>query len=99
MTVSPFSTVASAVTAPSARLLQVGGGGGTESGSGGVELIPARISLGGSPVTCVANSFSPYDNEEKKEWFIVVCQEAGIDPAARTLFDYLEADDKLIGKA
>ena len=41
----------------------------------------------------------PYDNEEKKEWFIGVCQEAGVDPATSTLFDYLEADDKLIGKS
>ena len=47
----------------------------------------------------MANSFIPYDTKVKKEWFIGVCQEAGIDPAARTLFDYLEADDKLIGKA
>ena len=36
--------------------------------------------------------------KEKKDWFIGVCAEAGIDPATSTLFDYLEADDKLIGK-
>ena len=41
----------------------------------------------------------PYDVEEKKEWFIGVCKEAGIDPATSTLFDYLDADDKLIGQA
>jgi len=37
----------------------------------------------------------PYDDEDKKEWFIGVCTEAGIDPATSTLFDYLEADDKV----
>lgn len=36
----------------------------------------------------------PYDNPEKKDWFIGVCAEAGCDPAASTLFDFLEADDK-----
>ncbi len=36
----------------------------------------------------------PYDNPEKKEWFINACAEAGCDPEASTLFDYLEADDK-----
>jgi hypothetical protein len=37
----------------------------------------------------------PYDMEDKKEWFIGVCKEAGVDPATSTLFDYLEADDKV----
>ena len=37
----------------------------------------------------------PYDNPEKKDWFIGVCAEAGVDPATSTLFDYLEADDKV----
>lgn len=37
----------------------------------------------------------PYDNPEKKDWFAGVCAEAGCDPAASTLFDYLEADDKV----
>ncbi len=36
----------------------------------------------------------PYDNPDKKEWFIGVCAEAGCDPASSTLFDFLEADDK-----
>ena len=39
-------------------------------------------------------AYRPYDNPEKKEWFVGVCEEAGIDPAKSTLFDYLEADDK-----
>ncbi|MEO5915445.1 MAG: DUF5069 domain-containing protein [Luteolibacter sp.] len=37
----------------------------------------------------------PYDNPEKKDWFVGVCAEAGCDPATSTLFDYLEADDKV----
>jgi Domain of unknown function (DUF5069) len=37
----------------------------------------------------------PYDNPDKKDWFIGVCAEAGIDPATSTLFDYLEADDHM----
>lgn len=36
----------------------------------------------------------PYDNPEKKDWFVGVCAEAGCDPATSTLFDFLEADDK-----
>lgn len=36
----------------------------------------------------------PYDNPEKKDWFVGVCAEAGCDPATSTLFDYLETDDK-----
>jgi hypothetical protein len=36
----------------------------------------------------------PYDNPEKRDWFIEVCAEAGCDPATSTLFDFLEADDK-----
>ncbi len=37
----------------------------------------------------------PYDNPEKKDWFIEVCGEAGVDPQTSTLFDYLEADDRV----
>ena len=39
-------------------------------------------------------AYRPYDNPEKKDWFIEVCGEAGCDPATSTLFDFLEADDK-----
>jgi len=38
---------------------------------------------------------NPYNNPEKKDWFVGACAEAGIDPATHTLFDYLEADDRL----
>ena len=39
-------------------------------------------------------AYRPYDNPEKKDWFIGVCKEAGCDPATSTLFDFLDADDK-----
>ncbi|MEO7098874.1 MAG: DUF5069 domain-containing protein [Luteolibacter sp.] len=42
-----------------------------------------------------AEAARPYDNPEKKDWFIGVCAEAGCDPATSTLFDFLEADDKV----
>ncbi len=35
----------------------------------------------------------PYDNPEKREWFVGECAKSGIKPEASTLFDYLEADD------
>ena len=37
----------------------------------------------------------PFDNPDMKEWFVGVCAEAGIDPATSTLFDFLEADDRI----
>lgn len=40
-------------------------------------------------------AFRPYDNPDKKDWFVGVCAEIGIDPAQSTLFDYLDTDDKL----
>ena len=41
-----------------------------------------------------AEAARPYDDPDKKDWFIGVCKEAGCDPAKSTLFDFLEADDK-----
>ena len=40
-------------------------------------------------------SYRPYDNPEKKEWFVGVCKESGCDPTTSTLFDFLEADDRV----
>ena len=37
----------------------------------------------------------PFANPDMKEWFVGVCAEASIDPATSTLFDYLEADDRI----
>ena len=36
----------------------------------------------------------PYDDPEKREWFVQQTTPLGLDPAKATLFDYLEADDK-----
>ena len=41
-----------------------------------------------------AEGYKPYEDPEKKEWFVGVCSEVGIDPAKSTLFDFLDADDK-----
>jgi hypothetical protein len=35
----------------------------------------------------------PYDDPEKRDWFVGECTPLGIDPAESTLFDYLEKDD------
>lgn len=39
-------------------------------------------------------NFRPYDDPEKKDWFIGACQPLGLDPANTTLFEFLDADDK-----
>jgi len=41
----------------------------------------------------------PYENEEKREWFVGECALVGIDPVTSTLFDFLETDDALVGKS
>jgi Domain of unknown function (DUF5069) len=38
-------------------------------------------------------SYRPYDNPDKKDWFIGECAKIGLDPASSTLVDFLEADD------
>jgi Domain of unknown function (DUF5069) len=37
--------------------------------------------------------YRPYDNPEKKDWFVGECSKLGLKPEASTLVDYLEADD------
>jgi hypothetical protein len=39
-------------------------------------------------------SGNPYNNPEKREWFVEQTTPLGLDPAKTTLFDWLEADDK-----
>jgi hypothetical protein len=41
----------------------------------------------------------PYENPEKKEWFVGECAPLSIDPKTSTMFDYLETDDRLSFKA
>ena len=36
----------------------------------------------------------PYNNQEKRDWFVEQTTPLGLDPEKATLFDYLEADDK-----
>ena len=38
---------------------------------------------------------NPYENPEKKEWFVGECAKVGLDPKTNTLFNYLEKDDSL----
>ena len=37
---------------------------------------------------------NPYNDPEKKDWFVEQVTPLGLDPAKTTLFDWLEADDK-----
>jgi hypothetical protein len=37
--------------------------------------------------------YRPYDNPEKKDWFVGECSKLGLKPEASTLVDFLEADD------
>lgn len=37
---------------------------------------------------------SPYDDREKRDWFIGECERLGLNPKHTTLFSYLEADDQ-----
>ena len=37
---------------------------------------------------------SPYNNPERRDWFIEQTKPLGLDPSKVTLFDWLEADDK-----
>lgn len=39
---------------------------------------------------------SLYNDPAKKDWFTSACKELGLDPATTSLFDFLEADDKLL---
>ena len=43
-------------------------------------------------------AYKPYDDPEKQDWFIGVCEPLGLDPKTVTLFDYLEADDAQMRK-
>ncbi len=37
--------------------------------------------------------YRPYDNPEKKDWFVGECAKVGLKPETSTLVDFLEADD------
>ncbi|MGB8352989.1 MAG: DUF5069 domain-containing protein [Chthoniobacteraceae bacterium] len=44
-------------------------------------------------------AYHPYENPEKRDWFISQCTPLGINPETSTLVDYLEADDLATFKA
>ena len=39
-------------------------------------------------------AYRPYDDPDKRDWFIGECKPLSLDPAKTTLFDDLEADDR-----
>jgi hypothetical protein len=39
-------------------------------------------------------AYKPYEDPERREWFVEQVKPLGLDPATTTLFDWLEADDK-----
>ncbi len=42
-----------------------------------------------------SEGFKPVDNPDMKEWFEGECAKVGLDAATSTLFDFLEADDRV----
>jgi len=56
----------------------------------GEKKTPEEIKRWGDEVT--ANN--PYNNPEKRDWFVENVKPLGLDPAKTTLFDWLDADDK-----
>jgi hypothetical protein len=56
----------------------------------GTEKTPEEIKRWSEEVT--ANS--PYNDPERRDWFIEQVQPFGLDPKTTTLFDWLEADDR-----
>ncbi|MEP6602580.1 MAG: DUF5069 domain-containing protein [Spartobacteria bacterium] len=38
----------------------------------------------------------PYNNPERRDWFVEQVKPLGLDPAKTTLFEWLEADDKAL---
>lgn len=41
----------------------------------------------------------PYNNPAQRDWFAGECAKLGLDPEKTTLFDYLEADDRVSFKS
>ena len=39
-------------------------------------------------------AYRPYDDPERREWFVEQVKPTGLDPEKASLFDWLEADDK-----
>lgn len=66
------------------------------------EEIAAWLDTHGTPKTAAEikqwsdgiEAVNPYNDPEKKEWFVQQVTPLGLDPAKTTLFDWLEADDR-----
>ncbi len=56
----------------------------------GEEKTPQQVSEWAGQV----EGYRPYDDPEKRDWFVGECEPLGLDPKSTTLFDYLEADDR-----
>src|SRR6266478_2010678 len=56
----------------------------------GQKKTPDEIKRWGDEVTAL----NPYNDPERREWFIEQVKQLGLDPAKTTLFDWLEKDDK-----
>ncbi len=72
-----------------------------QSGASDEEVVTWLNSHGTPKTAEEVNQFSnnleaamPYQNPERKEWFVGVCKPLGIDPEKSSLFDFLEADDR-----
>ncbi len=65
------------------------------------EQVVAWFNANGTPKTSEeingwstgVETYRPYENPEKKEWFVGECTPLGLKPETSTLVDYLEADD------
>jgi hypothetical protein len=74
------------------------------AGKSGGEIL-AWLNANGTPKTTAeikawadgveALNYYNHPEKEKQEWFIGECKNVGIDPVTSTLFDYLEADDRV----
>lgn len=66
------------------------------------EEVVAWLNANGAPKTAEeiaefgnkVEGYRPYDDPEKKEWFVGEATKIGLDPAKVTMFDWLEEDDK-----
>ncbi len=56
----------------------------------GQKKTPDEIKRWGDEVTAL----NPYNDPERREWFVEQLKPLGLDPAKTTLFDWLEKDDK-----
>jgi hypothetical protein len=66
------------------------------------EELAAWLDLNGTPKTIAEikewsdsiETTRPYDDPERRDWFIEQCTKLGLKPKTATLFEYLEADDR-----